>query len=75
MINLVSRMCIIAIIWRLIKQGTPSKSSESNSEIISEESLKEIYIQVYLGLNKAIQYLRNLIQMKYNYISIFVRFS
>ena len=44
LVNLVSRVCIVMVLWRLIKQGAPSKGVENGNEIVSEETLKEVYV-------------------------------
>lgn len=76
-VNLVSRGAIIYIVYKMIRPGKSVKKEEVGKngleeDVISEETLKQLYIIVYAGLNKGIQILRNLIQMKEKHISIFV---
>lgn len=42
-------------------------------EIISDESVKELYVILYVALNKMVQYLRDIIELKNQRKSFVVR--
>lgn len=35
-----------------------------NYDLIGEDAIKELYVVIYVGINKAIQYVRDIIEMK-----------
>jgi hypothetical protein len=77
-INLASRVILLCLIYNFVrprgKKGKDGNEKEQDNELISEEGLKQLYVLVYVGLNKAVQYVRSIIQMKDRKKSLFVSF-
>ena len=65
LINLVSRGIILYLVYAIVRPKGSKSDSDNNKEqeieIISEEGLKQLYVIVYVGLNKAVQYVRSII--------------
>lgn len=65
LINLISRGIILYLIYAIVRpkgqKADSNKDKEQEIEIISEEGLKQLYVLVYIGLNKAVQYVRSII--------------
>lgn len=72
--NLFCRLALITLIYRMFVPVTQKKDSDQEDELLSEDNIKQLYVIVYVALNKGIQFLRDIIQMKDGKTSVFVRF-
>ena len=59
LISMIASLVVGTILYRLVRQPAPVKE-----EWLSEESAKHLYVGLYVALNKFVQYMRNIIQVK-----------
>ncbi|TNV73099.1 hypothetical protein FGO68_gene2220 [Halteria grandinella] len=61
LLSMLSLYIIARILFSLIRPPTPIDKS---GEWLTEESAKQLYTGLYIALNKFVQYMRNIIQVK-----------
>ena len=68
LINMTCKTLLIIIIYKSVVAVMHKKeqkdSDDYDYQVVSEEGVKELYIVVYVVLNNAVQYLRDIIQLK-----------
>ena len=72
-LSLISMVCIGALclfLFRLVRAP-----AECKQDWISDESVKRLYVLLYVGLNKVVQYIRSIIQIKGNMKAVAVMIS
>ena len=54
---------LIGVVKRIMGR-TKVEETQNNYELISDEGIKELYVILYVTLNKMVQYLRDIIELK-----------
>lgn len=63
-LSLVSLFCLATIFFRLVISPAYSSDIQEGEQWVTEEQAKSLYVALYSGLNKFVQYMRGIIQVK-----------
>ena len=75
MVNLLSRVFILYVLYRAFFPAKQAAGEGEESELVSEQTLKDLYVLLYIVLNKSIQFIRDIVQIKDGRSSIMVKFE